>query len=183
MITWNCTVVKLFDSIYQFLTCSSQLTMMCLQPWFFIQGFIPSYMSNLLPSGCSFVAWHLKMSISQDNKCALNILWQLIISLWFGECRCTSALKNTFWKALWWNYRSVLTAQCNSFILKSNNHLLGKVLWTILSWNTFSSCFKWMALCRLLFCRRFYCTFTWSWALFSQAQLLCIVLHVIAGLV
>lgn len=159
--------------------------MMCLQSWFFIQCFIPSYAGNPLPSGCSFVAWHLKMSITQDNNCVLNIFWQLNISLWFRECHCTSALKNTFWKALWWNYRSALTTQCSSFILKSNNHLLGKVLWTIsfLSWNTFSSCFKWMALCGLLFCRWFYCTFSWSWAVCSQTQLSCVVLHIIAGLV
>lgn len=110
------------------------------------------------------------MPLSQDNEHVLNTLWQLIISLWFGECHCTSALRNSFWKALWWNYRSGLATQCssptqcNSLFLKSNNHLFGKVLllWRVsfLSWNTYSRCFKRMALCRLLFSRWFDCLFS-----------------------
>lgn len=122
------------------------------------------------------------MPVSQDNKCVLNTLWQLIISLWFQECCCTSALRNTFWKVLWWNYRSDLTTQCSSLILKSNNHLFGKVflLWRVyfLSRNAFSRCFKRMALCRLLFSRWFCCLFTQTLVgCFCLTQLLDIVLH------
>lgn len=82
---------------------------------------------------------------------------QLIISFQSGKWHCTSfnALRNRFWKALWWNYRSKLTTWCKPLILKSYNHLLGKVIahrrFSFPSLNILNRCvFKWMGLCKLL---------------------------------